>query len=143
MAGDGLKINYVFYFLVSLLLVVFQTAIFPYLTLFKNCYDLLVPLILYMAFFRPVFEGILVALVVGFVMDSMTGSAFGTFISIYFWLFVGTRWGMQYFHSGTTVFLPFALGIGVLLENLILLWIKRHRQNVSEPFMKLFSIEFY
>ena len=114
-------IDYVFYTIACLCLVILQTAILPHITFFNNCYDLLIPLILYMAFFRPVFESVLVALTIGLVMDSITGGPFGIFISIYFWLFAGTRWGMQYFHSGTTVLLPFVISAGVLVENLILL----------------------
>lgn len=114
-------IDYVFYTLVCLCLIILQTAIFPYITIFNNCYDLLIPFILYLAFFRPVFEAVIVTLTIAFVMDSLTGGPFGIFISIYFWFFVGTRWGMRYFHSGTTVFLPFVLGAGVLLENVTLI----------------------
>ncbi|MBW1835461.1 MAG: hypothetical protein JRI99_00620 [Deltaproteobacteria bacterium] len=114
-------IDYVFYTLVCLCLVILQTAILPYITYFNNCYDLLIPFILYMAFFRPVFESILVALTIGLVMDSITGGPFGIFISIYFWIVVGIRWGMQFFHSGTVVMLPLAIAACVLIENLALL----------------------
>jgi hypothetical protein len=114
-------IDYVLYTLVCLFLIILQTAIFPHITLFANCYDLLIPFVLYLAFFRPVVEGVIVTLVVAFIMDSLTGGPFGIFISIYFWFFVGTRWGMRYFHSGTTVFLPFVIGAGVLVENVTLI----------------------
>lgn len=114
-------IDYVFYTLACLCLIVFQTAILPQMAVVGNCYDLIIPLIIYMAFFRPVFESLVIALALGFVMDSITGGPFGIFISLYFGLCLGTRWGMLYFHSGTTVFLPFAIGVGVLIENLMLL----------------------
>ena len=68
-------------------------------------------------------ESLFFTLALGFVMDSITGGTFGIFISIYFWLFIGTRWGMQYFHSGTTFLLPFVIGAGVLVENIFILWV--------------------
>jgi rod shape-determining protein MreD len=66
-------------------------------------------------------ESLFFTLAIGFVMDSITGGPFGIFISVYFWLFAGTRWGMQYFQTGTTFLLPFVIGAGVLVENIFIL----------------------
>lgn len=116
-------IDYVLYAVVCICLVTLKTAVFPYIAFLSNSYDLLIPFILYLALFRPIVEGVIVTLAIAFVMDSLTGGPFGIYISVYFWFFLGTKWGMRYFHSGTTVLLPFAIGAGVLLENLTLILI--------------------
>ena len=124
-------IDYVLYAVLCIFLVTLKTAVFPYINFLENCYDLLIPFILYLAVFRPVVEGVIVTLVIAFVVDSLTGAPFGIFISVYFWFFLVTKWGMRYFHSGTTVLLPLVIGAGVLLENLTLIFISAI--NETEP----------
>jgi hypothetical protein len=124
-------IDYVFYAVLCICIITLKTAVFPHITFLEHCYDLFIPFILYLAFARPVVEGILVTLVIAFFMDSLTGAPFGIFISVYFWFFLGTKWGMRYFHSGTTALLPFVIGAGVLLENLTLVFISAI--NKTEP----------
>lgn len=110
---------YLFYSAISLTLIIFQSTILSNFLFFDKLYDLLIPFILYLSLFRPFSEGILVSVFIGFVMDSISGGPFGLYITSYFWVFIGVRWVIQYLHAGSFVLLTFAVGIGVLVENII------------------------
>lgn len=113
--------TYLLYLITSIVLVIIQTTDLSVFLIFDRFYDLLIPIILFLALFRSLAEGIPVVFIAGFMMDSFTGGPFGIYITIYFWLYVGVRWIIQYFHSGSIVLIPIMLASGVLVENLALL----------------------
>lgn len=85
-------------------------------------YDFLVPLILYVGIYRPVREGVVVALVTGFVMDNLSAGPFGVYGAAYIWMFVASKWMTTFLQMRRNRFLlSFAVALGVLLENLIFL----------------------
>ncbi len=93
----------------------------PCLLLFDSFYDLLVPLVLYLGIFRPVSESVVVILFIGFVMDNLSAGPFGLYVTIYLWLFIGTKWIVTFLHVANHFLLPLIVALGVLLENLIVL----------------------
>jgi len=66
-----------FYILVSMCLVLIKTTLIPELPLFDKFYDLLIPIIIYLGFFRNKREGIPICLFFGFIMDSLSGGPMG------------------------------------------------------------------
>jgi hypothetical protein len=42
-------------------------------------------------------------------------------VTIYLWLFIGTKWVVTFLHVANHFLLPFVVALGVLLENLIVL----------------------
>ena len=87
--------------------------------MFDRFYDLLVPLVIYLGLFRSVRESLPVIIVIGFVMDNLSGGPLGLYLTAYLWLFAGVRWIIYVLHVGDKVLLPFVVAIGVLLENAI------------------------
>jgi cell shape-determining protein MreD len=111
--------TYCFYICACLCLVIFQTTIIPHISLFNNFYDLLIPFVIYLGFFRPARESILFILVLGFLMDNLSGGSFGLYITTYFWLFIIVKSVVKYVHKRNNIFLLFIVAAGVLMENII------------------------
>jgi cell shape-determining protein MreD len=110
-----------FYILVSLCLVLIKTTLIPGMPLFDKFYDLLLPIIIYLSFFRSKVEGVPIVLFFGVIMDSLCGGPMGLFLIIYIWLYVGMRWLAQFLHTGSVLLLALAVAIGVVFEISILL----------------------
>lgn len=110
-----------FYILVSLCLVLVKTTLIPGVSLFEKFYDLLIPIIIYLSFYRRKLEGIPIVVFFGFIMDSLCGGPMGLYLSIYIWLYVSMRWVSQYVHTGSYALLTLAVALGVIFEIVILM----------------------
>lgn len=113
--------TYCFHLCTCLCLVIIQTTIIPCFLLFDNFPDLLAIFIIFLGLFRKVREGIPAVFLLGFIMDSISGSPLGIYVTIYFWLFICVKWVIKYLHAGDYVLLLFVIVAGVLIENVILL----------------------
>jgi cell shape-determining protein MreD len=110
-----------FYILVSLCLVLIKTTLIPELPLFEKFYDLLIPIIIYLGFFRSKREGIPIVLFFGYIMDSLCGGPMGLYLIIYIWIYMACRWTAQFLHTGSFVMLAVAVAFGVTFEIAVLL----------------------
>jgi rod shape-determining protein MreD len=99
--------------------IVAQTTILR-LPLFQGAIsDLLIPFIVFLSLHRPNRQGISVALVLGLVMDLVSGGIFGLYLSVYFWVFLSARSLGKYFDVGETMFQSILIGLYVLGQNLV------------------------
>jgi len=114
-------IIYLIYLCVCIFFIVLKTAFLANFTVFSNFYDILLPVVLYLGLFRPVTEGLPLVLFCGFCMDSLTGSPFGIYISVYFWVFIAAKGLIQFLHAQSILIKPFIVFIGVVIENLMFL----------------------
>lgn len=110
-----------FYILVSLCLVLIKTTLIPELALFDKFYDLLIPIIIYLSFFRSKLEGIPIVIFFGLIMDSLCGGPMGLYLAIYVWLYMGARFIARFLHTGSFVLLAVAVALGVIFEIAVLL----------------------
>jgi len=114
--------SYCFNIGISLVLVILQTTVMPYLSMLDRFYDLLIPFIVYLSLSRPVREGLLFVCFLGFIMDNLSGSPFGLYLTSYFWLFIGVKGITQLLQVGKRVtIITVIVAAGVLAENLIFL----------------------
>jgi len=81
--------------------------------------DLLIPFIVFLSLHRPNRQGITVALILGLVMDLVSGGIFGLYLSVYFWVFLSARSLAKYFDVGQTLFQSILIGLYVLGQNLV------------------------
>jgi len=102
-------------------LVIFQTTVMPYFSLFDRFYDLLFPFIIYLSLFRSVRESIPLILFFGFVMDNLTGGPFGLYLTTYLWMFIGIRWVITFMDVEDSVLMLFIVAAGVLIQNFIII----------------------
>ena len=83
--------RYGFYIGTCLFLILIQTTIVPYLTAFNGIYDLLIPFVIFICICLPVRESLPFVLILGLIMDNLSGSPFGLYLTFYFWLLGGVR----------------------------------------------------
>ena len=112
--------TYLYHIFIGSCLVVFQTVILPYFPFSNSFYDLLIPFLIYLGAYRPVRESIPVAILMGCVVDSFSGSYFGVYITTYMWLTIIIRWVSTLVHLENFLLLPLIFIIGVLIENILL-----------------------
>ena len=110
-----------FYILTCLFLVISRTTLIPILPLFDKFYDLLIPIIIYLALFRKKREGIPIVLFFGFIVDSLCGGPMGLYLIIYIWLYILVRWLAQFFRTGSLLVLTLAVTVVVAFEIVCLL----------------------
>ena len=110
-----------FYILTALLLVIIRTALIPILPVIDKFYDLLIPIIIYLGFFRPKREGIPVVLFSGYIMDSLCGGPLGLYLIIYIWIYIAVRWVGQFLSAGSFMMPVLAIISAVAFEVVFLL----------------------
>ena len=114
--------SYCFNISVCLFLVILQTTVMPYLTLFNRFYDLLIPFIVYLGLYRPVRESLPFIFFLGFIMDNLSGGPFGLYLTTYFWFFVGVIGITKLIQVGNRLSIIMLIAVGgVVSENLIFL----------------------
>jgi hypothetical protein len=110
-----------FYMALVLGLAIVKTSLIPSLYLFKNFYDLLIPIVICVSFFRTVWEGIPIVLFCGFVMDSLGGGPVGLYTITYLWLYAAGHWAAGFLFTSSIAVLAAAVALGVIFEIVILL----------------------
>jgi rod shape-determining protein MreD len=111
--------TYVFYTITSLLLIVLQTVILPDLPVLNSVFDLTAMFVIYLGLMRSAREGIPVVLMLGVIMDNLSGAPFMVFTTTYFWLYVGVCWLSRILQVGMRFRLAVIIIAGILLENVI------------------------
>jgi len=109
------------YMIVGLLLAIIQTTLIHGIPVLRGIHDLLLLLVVYAGLFRPFRESILLAVIMGFVMDSLSGGPLGLYVAAYFWICVSIIWLMTFLHVHNRLLLPFVFVAAVMMESLIFL----------------------
>ena len=101
-----------------------RTTVFSMVPALAGCYDLLIPMVIYLGFFRKLQESIPVILFMGLVMDSLSGVTFGFYLSTYIWLYLAVLLLKQLFLVKNVLLLSFVTVLAVLMENGMLLLVE-------------------
>ena len=137
--------SYFFNISASLLFVILQTTIMPYLPLLDKFYDLLIPFIDSLSLSRPVRESLPFVLFLGFIMDNLSGGPFGLYLTTYFWLYIGVIGITTFIQVGNRLLIiTLIVAGGVLFENLILLGafaILGSRQQVAGDALEIVAVQ--
>jgi rod shape-determining protein MreD len=113
-------LNYCLYAIIVLALFVLQTTIMAGVPFLQGFYDLAVPFALYCGLYRPLREGLVTIILVGLLMDGLSGSPFALYLTIYCWLFLVARAATLMLHVGHFALLPLMVLVAVLIENAVL-----------------------
>ncbi len=111
--------TYIYYALICLTLIVFQTSVVPCLMPSHFFYDALIPFIVYLGVFQPGYGSFAFLLVLGLIMDGLSGGAYGVYLATYVWLYAGVRLLGRIFRLRNSVILLIILVSGVCLENAV------------------------
>jgi len=82
-------------------------------------FDLLLPLLIYLIIFRPLWESFLLSAVFGLVQGGLSGAPLGLYAIVYLWLLMGVRGGMRLLDAGSYFVFPLFLALGMLTENVL------------------------
>ena len=74
--------RYCFYIGTCLLLIIVQTTVLSYSNAIGGIYDLLIPFVIFLSICLPVRECLPFILVLGFIVDNLSGSPFGLYLTI-------------------------------------------------------------
>jgi len=108
--------TYIFHIALCLALVIFQTAVKPQVPFLGGLYDVLAAYIIYLGLYHPVREVLPIIFISSVVMDSISGSPPGLFLTAYVWLFLLTRWTTRIIHRDNLVLRFFIVAVGVLVQ---------------------------
>ena len=111
--------TYGFYIITCLALIVFQTVIMPDLPVISSFYDLTTIFVIYLGVLRSNRESLPVVLVLGVVMDNLSGTPLMVYTMAYFWLYVSVRWLGRFLQVGMRFRLAFIVVVGITLETII------------------------
>ena len=115
-------INVLFHLILSLFMIIFQTVVLPSLFFFTHAFDLIIVNVLYLSLVATHNAVIFWILLLGCVMDSLSGNPLGVHLSAYLWIFFLVQLLKRYVHYGNVIFLPVISAVAVLLENLFLIF---------------------
>ena len=113
--------RYGFYICICLFLLIIQTTIFPYIPLMREMYDLLIPFVIFISICLPIRESLPFALILGLIMDNLSGSPFGLYLTYYLWLFIGVRFITKFLRVSNKFFLSVVVVVAVLVENILMI----------------------
>lgn len=120
------------YIPVVICLIILQTTILPFFFHVTESYDTVILFILYLGLYRSIWEGLPILLVVGILMDCLSGGPFGIYTTTYIWLYAAIRATIQFLHVNSLIVLPVTIVTGVILENLVVfLTVLMGRSDVS------------
>ena len=112
--------RYGFYIGICLFLLIIQTTIFPYLPVLRGMYDLLIPFVIFISICLPIRESLPFALVLGLIMDNLSGSPFGLYLTCYLWLFIGVRFIIRFLRVSNKLFLSVVVIAAVIVQNILM-----------------------
>ena len=113
--------RYVFYIGACLFLILIQTTVLPYINAFNGIYDLLIPFVIFICICLPIRESLPFVLILGLIMDNLSGSPFGLYLTFYFWLLGGVRLILKFLRVSNKFLLSLVVVIAVIIENLIVI----------------------
>jgi len=112
--------RYGFYIGTCLFLVIVQTALLTYFNIFAGMYDLLIPFVIFISICLPLRESLPFVLILGLIMDNLSGSPFGLYLTFYFWLVAGVRWVLRFLRVSNKFFLSMMVVAAVLIQNMLI-----------------------
>jgi hypothetical protein len=111
--------KFVLSLLIGVACMVLKTAVLFHISSAVPLFDLLLPLIAYISIFGPVVQSISLIIILGGLMDAISGSPFGLYIVSYLWVFVGVRGSMYFLDAGSLFLFPLILAFGIMLQNVL------------------------
>ncbi len=111
--------NYGFYIITCLILIVIQTVIMPDLPVISSFYDLTTIFVIYLGVLRSTRESLPVVILLGVVMDNLSGTPLMVYTTAYFWLYLCVRWLSRILQVGLRFRLALIVILGISLETVI------------------------
>lgn len=112
---------YLLYIVAFLGMIIFHTSVVFFFPVLAQGYDLIALFVIYLGLYRPVRESLPIIVLAGLTMDTISSGPFGLYLTAYGWIFVSVVWMMRFMRAGNHLLLPVIVGVGVLIENLVVI----------------------
>lgn len=99
----------------------FQTSVAPKIGFLRDIFDLMIVLVVYAAIYRPIKESVVFIMLMGVLIDNISSSPLGLYVTVYIWLFVGVRWIIRYLYASNVVLIPLIIAGSIVYENLLVI----------------------
>lgn len=114
--------NALFFIFLTLILVVVQTVILPSFSWFEQCFDLLITDVLFLSLISSHTSMIFAIIVIGIIMDSLSGVPFFYHIFSYLWIYIIVYIVKQLLFHGSVVFILIISLVAVFIQHGLLLY---------------------
>ncbi len=121
----------VFYLLSTLCFIIFQTVMLPGTVWFELCFDLQIINILYLSLHVPHYSLAFSILVIGFIMDSLSGTPFFYYTFSYLWIWALVQAMRRFVFSRSILFLLAISLVSVLIQHLLFVFSVLIRQGTA------------
>ena len=110
-----------FFILLTLFLTIIQTTVFPNFFLTYHSFDLLIINILYLSLVFTHPSMIIVVILIGCIVDSVSGVYFGLYLTTYLWIYIVVQGLKQFVFSRNIVFSVIIAAIAIIIESMFLI----------------------
>ena len=114
--------NILFYITVSLVLIVSQTVIFPFFDFTLGCFDLILILVLHISLTYTHNFVILGLLLLGGIMDSISGVPFFYYVFSYLWIYFIVKLFQRFVFQRSLLFLWMISMVSILIQQGLMLF---------------------
>jgi rod shape-determining protein MreD len=114
--------NALFFAIVTVSLIVFQTIIFPSFAWFAQCFDLMIMNIIFLSLVYSHTAVILTIILIGGIMDSLSGVAFFHHIFSYLWIYLIVQLFKQFVFKRNYFFILSISLVSVLIQQGLILF---------------------
>lgn len=123
--------NALFFIMLTFFLIVLQTIIFPSFSWFSQCFDLLIIDVLFLSLWASHLSMVLAIIIIGCIMDSISGSPFCFHIFSYLWIYLIVYLGKQLVFKQSIIFILILSIVSVLIQHGLLLFSVFVRQGAD------------
>ena len=114
--------NALFFIILTFFLIVTQTVILPTFPWFINCFDLLIIDILFLSLISSHYSIIAAIVVIGCIMDSVSGVPFFYHIFSYLWIYIIVQIVKQLLFQRSIMFILIISVVSILIQHVLLLF---------------------
>jgi len=111
-----------FFILLTFCLIVIQSAILPSFSRFDQCFDLLIIDILFLSLISSHYSMIFAVIIIGCIMDSISGVPFSFHIFSYLWIYMIVQIAKQLVFQKSMIFILIISIASVLIQHGLLLF---------------------
>ena len=108
--------------MLTLFLILVQTVLFPSLPWFSQSFDILIVEIIYLSLLSSHYATIVAIIVIGCIMDSLSGVAFFHYIFSYLWIFLIVQLFKQLVFQRSVLFVLIISLVSVLIQQGLILF---------------------
>ena len=121
----------VFFIVLTLFLIVIQTIVLPSFSWFDQCFDLLIIEIIFLSFISSHYSMALAIIIIGCVMDSISGVPFWYYIFSYLWIYIIVQIVKQLLFQRSIIFIFIISIVSISIQHGFLLFSVFVHQGVN------------